>query len=469
MFETNSAQLNFETTTSLTDLKPDVFLANKSYPDAKGLFFDATATLESVKQECVVVLDTNALLVPYGVSTNSLSEIEKTYISLAKTNRLVVAGQVAREFAKNRPLKIAEIYGAFSKKRNLSEPARGRYPLLEGTAEYKKMREIEGSIDKLIKEYRESIASVLNQIKNWNWNDPVSNLYCRIFPDLVVDPDLDKDKVLEQLNYSHANKLPPGYKDSSKDDRGVGDQLVWNCVVAVASERKCPIVFVSGDIKADWFYRSENQPLLPRFELVDEIRRVSQGKSLHIVPFSKFLELFGADVSAIGEVRKEEINLTSPVSFTQKRFQQEDAYSAEFAVETWIKANYPESDICRDERFGDFVWTNSDAGSSLIEVTWFGDGSTSGRKKHIINALLKTERILQSASIPYKHFLHFWVFDSIENCDGSLSYVKRHSIFLNRVQTPIVFAVLTPLGLFEVLDVFKVLPDAKNRFSSEVT
>ena len=434
-----------------------MFVANKSYPDAKGLFYDSFSSLESVKHECAVLLDTNALLVPYGVSKNSLSEIEATYAPLAQAKRLVIPGQVAREFARNRPSKIADIFQAFSRKRNLSAPDRGRYPLLEGTEEYKKIQAIEDSIEKMLGEYRSAIANVLDHIKNWNWNDPVSRLYSRLFPDLVIDPALDEAKVTKQLDYHHTNKLPPGYKDASKDDRGVGDQLVWNCVVSIAEERKCPIVLVSGDAKADWFYRSEGQPLFPRFELVDEIRRVSGGKSLHIVPFSTFLELFGADASVVGEVRKEEIKVDLSNMSRHDRAVV-TSHLAEMAVAGWITDNFPQTELQRDEKYGDFVWSEAGGASVLIDVKFFGGPTQNVQRHRLMHSLDRMERLTGNESFPYDNVTCFWVFESIEDCESSIEFVRRRMMRDNRDVSQVVFAVITATGSLNVLDPFRVLP-----------
>lgn len=441
----------------MTELRPDVFVANKCYPDAKGLFFDSFASLDSVKHDCIVVLDTNALLVPYGVSKNSLSQIEDTYAPLAKAKRLVIPGQVAREFARNRPNKIADIFQAFSRKRNTSPPDRGSYPLLEGTVEYSRIQEIEDSLGKLIGEYRSSISKVLDHIKGWNWNDPVSRLYSRLFPDLVVDPAIDESKISAQLDYHQANKLPPGYKDSSKDDRGVGDQLIWNCVVSIATERKCPIVFVSGDTKADWFYRSESQPLFPRFELVDEIRRATDGKSLHIVQFSTFLELFGANATAVGEVRKEEIKVD--ISNMSRRDRAVvTSHLAEVAVVAWLEENYPDLDLERDEKYGDFVWSEEGGASILLEVKHFSRDSAMMARNRLVHTLDRIERLQTDAAFPYDNVICFCVFDVFEECEVAIEFVRKR---IERNMLPpsqIVFASMRRDGSLSVLDPFGVLP-----------
>ncbi|MEL7408280.1 MAG: PIN-like domain-containing protein, partial [Cyanobacteria bacterium J06558_2] len=70
------------------------------------------------------------------------------------------------------------------------------------------------------------------------------------------------------------------------------------------------VIFVSGDQKSDWWHRVENQALYPRYELVDEFRRESNGFSLHIITFANFLNLYGATKDIVKEVRDEENKIT---------------------------------------------------------------------------------------------------------------------------------------------------------------
>jgi uncharacterized protein YutE (UPF0331/DUF86 family) len=70
------------------------------------------------------------------------------------------------------------------------------------------------------------------------------------------------------------------------------------------------ILWVINRIRYDWWHRIEGQALYPRYELIDEFRRESGGCSLHIIPFSSFLDLYGASESVVEEVREEESRLS---------------------------------------------------------------------------------------------------------------------------------------------------------------
>jgi hypothetical protein len=50
----------------------DIFVANSIYPDAKAIFTWRLEVLDAIKEHCIVVLDTNVLLVPYDISPKGL-------------------------------------------------------------------------------------------------------------------------------------------------------------------------------------------------------------------------------------------------------------------------------------------------------------------------------------------------------------------------------------------------------------
>lgn len=133
-------------------------------------------------------------------------------------------------------------------------------------------------------------------------------MYRTIFlSDTIRAHSLSKHEVESELTYRTTNKIPPGYKDAAKDDRGIGDLLIWLTILEIGAERKKPLLFVTGEEKADWQHRSDHQGLLPRCELVDEFRRKS-GAPFYIAPFSGLLELFEAPKEVVSAVRKEEEN-----------------------------------------------------------------------------------------------------------------------------------------------------------------
>jgi len=323
----------------------DIFIANSTYPSVESIFAPEFQTLEEVKNDCIVVLDTNVLLLPYQIGEASLKEIQKKFELLISEKRLIIPGQVAREFVKNRPFNLGELYQQLSRRRNCIQlPKLGdHYPLLESFQDYQEMVGIENKLHEVASEYRKAVKRVLSHIEGWNWNDPVSNLYSQLFTgsiikDLPID-DTTKEEIKRELDLRHLHKLPPGYKDSGKSDNGVGDLLIWYTIIEVGKKYKKSVIFVSGEEKSDWWYRSESKALYPRYELVDEFRRSSEGQSFHIIELSRLLELYNADRGAIKEVQQKEnkVNENVFLSISYEEFKPETYQGVKIIAGTDMK------------------------------------------------------------------------------------------------------------------------------------
>lgn len=348
----------------------DLFIANSVYPEAEPIFTIRPKSLEEVKVDCFVVLDTNALLVPYTTSKESLEQIRNTCKVLAAENRLIIPGQVAREFAKNRASKIGELYHQLSVKRDSATILqKGMYPLLELVEGYQKSLRLEDEINKLLREYREAITKVLDHVRGWAWDDPVSLLYGELFANgVVMDISFSEEEVKKEHTRRKLHNVPPGYKDS-----GVGDLLIWFTILEIGKKHKKSVIFVSGDEKTDWYHISNKQPLYPRYELVDEYRRNSDGQSFHIIQFSRFLDLYGASERVVEEVRKEEVQISLEPSQPLHRQVAQAGFAAEEAVFRWLQRQYPNSVkyAGRSARL-DYIVNQPDGTSIGVEVKYFG-------------------------------------------------------------------------------------------------
>ncbi|RQO65184.1 hypothetical protein DBR43_30485 [Pedobacter sp. KBW06] len=288
----------------------DIFNASKIYPNPEHIFGTHQISLSQIKDNCIFILDTNALLVPYSTGAGSLTEIGKIYALLKSKNQLLIPDQVAREFANNRPKKIGEMFDAINKKRNgIPNLSIGQYPLMEGMEGYTEALGIELEMKDILKRYHASIGKIVNEVKNWSWDDPVSLIYREIFtPEIVIKLEFDKDQIKKNLAYRYLHKIPPGYKDSSKDDDGIGDYLIWLAILQVGRSKK-NVVFVSGEEKPDWYHKSDKTALFPRFELITEFNDLSEGHHFQIIRLSDLLKIMGADSGAIEQVKEEEISI----------------------------------------------------------------------------------------------------------------------------------------------------------------
>ena len=284
------------------------FRAQRVLPDAIKAFAWSSRPLAEAIGDADIVLATNALLIPYGAGAASLEQIIDIFSRLASENRIYLPAQTAREFVKNRPNKIGElIKGIPDKLSTLVVPSKLSYPILEGVGEY-------NDLNGLILEAREIKRKILDaqrvlgeQIQSWEWDDPVSASYKKVFKaeNIIELAEVESELLTEHVARQKL-QIPPGYKDQSKDDYGIGDFLIWKTILQIGKQNKKDLIFVSGDEKADWQHRSDNSGFAPRYELVNEYAGVAGEKSFYIIQLSKLLELLEAKKDLVEEVQQEE-------------------------------------------------------------------------------------------------------------------------------------------------------------------
>ncbi|MEP6894444.1 MAG: hypothetical protein ABI986_02435, partial [Chloroflexota bacterium] len=65
-----------------------IFGIKTIFPDAEAIFSHSLLPVEKIKDDCLVILDTNVLLLPYDTGKSSLDQISKIYKHLIKEKRL---------------------------------------------------------------------------------------------------------------------------------------------------------------------------------------------------------------------------------------------------------------------------------------------------------------------------------------------------------------------------------------------
>jgi hypothetical protein len=343
---------------------------------------------------------------------------------------------VAREFAKNRASKISEIVQQLSTKRDSIPPVkRSTYPLLSPLLAFQKHVELEQKINQLLSEYRLSISNILQVISDWTWNDPVSELYRELFSkEVVYDLPLDQDLFTAEFRKRKRQRIPPGFKD-----KGIGDLIIWKTILDHGKKTNRDVILVSNDVKTDWWYQSDKESLYPRFELVDEFRRETGGRSVHIVTFSKFLDLYGASEAVIEEVRVEE-KLAQIDRISSARPQ-----ALHQAIWKWLISNYPESSVIEySKKFPDFVVVRPDGGRIGVKVRLFGLAWELARRFREIK-----QAIAEASDTDFTSYLIICVGDSLGS--AMLLHQRIRKLDITIPNTTIITGTLNSLGAFESL------------------
>lgn len=287
--------------------KYNPFVLNKVFPDPERTISTRHPTLEVLSRNCLFVLDTNSLLTPFSIGSTAFDDVAKIYRGLCEADRLYVPRYVLREFCKNRFCKIKDLHARlYEMVSSIPATPSVSCPMLESVEEHVALQESLNTLNDAIKEYKKRLQSLVGVIEDWNWEDPVSRLYAELLAgDRIIGSDKNDEELLEDLHRRFAHSLPPGFKDKSKEDEGVGDVIIWHCVLKLGKDKGSNVVFVSNDRKCDWTVNSHKVPIAPRPELVEEFYRETD-KHFKIATFSRFLELLSAEDRTVGEVRMAE-------------------------------------------------------------------------------------------------------------------------------------------------------------------
>lgn len=302
----------------------DAFWLTDLYPDAEGLLIHEHRSLSEIKDDCIVALDANALLFPLEFTSESVSAVEKVYTQLTREERLIVPAQAVREFYKHRSRKISEIVEALDAaiKKAKKQIFEKKIPILESDEDYKEAQAIGRKIINDGKDLEIKLISISQKLKDGIGTDPVSIIYRRLLGGSICDfeftKDINREKFIEEVSRRARLHIAPGFKDQNKEDGGVGDYLIWTTILQEAKRTQKHCIFVTEEEKADWWIKKHGT-FQPRPELIDEYRRASGGKSLHLIPLSGLLLQFKAKKQVVEQIQELEKEQKQNFIFPKKR------------------------------------------------------------------------------------------------------------------------------------------------------
>ncbi|MFF0613260.1 PIN-like domain-containing protein [Nocardia tengchongensis] len=106
----------------------------------------------------------------------------------------------------------------------------------------------------------------------------------------------DLEKLRSDASARIEKSIPPGYRDSKKPDP-TGDVLIWFELLEHARTTKRQLMFVTDDVKDDFYRRVHGQTIGPRVELVEEMRHET-GQFYHQTTLDGFLRLANTHLAA---------------------------------------------------------------------------------------------------------------------------------------------------------------------------
>jgi hypothetical protein len=244
----------------------------------------------------LIVLDTNALLNLYRYHAKTRADLIEVLIRIK--DRLWVPHQAMHEFWQGRSSVIGShareiegiIDGLFKNSSDLDRGIRtwaNRVGLPQEEAAAI-AESIKSAVDSATNKIRELSTDDAFEEAEDTTKDPVITALSSILEGNVGDPltsdELRKAKKEAMLRI--ADKRPPGWKDANKRDNPEGDYIIWFQTLQEAKCRAVDVLFVTGDIKDDWWRREQGEVKGPLPELVYEMRSIADVRLFMLRPAS---------------------------------------------------------------------------------------------------------------------------------------------------------------------------------------
>ncbi|HDS1045752.1 MULTISPECIES: PIN domain-containing protein [Pseudomonas] len=261
-------------------------------------FPKSDADRKALWDECIFVFDTNVLTSLYKRSDEARSALLAIIKSLG--DRVWIPHQVIYEFLQNRPAVAHQQAAMYSDAKTTLVSFLGefesitKHPFLSKDL-HSRFLQVSNSV---IEELQAKAAAYDEMVVSDSVRDALAELL-----EGKVGGEYDKkrlDEIIKEGESRYANHIPPGFEDANKHKGSpifahvrarFGDLILWKQIIDYASERKLPVILVTGDQKDDWWLRTSGAKTLgPRPELMDEFR-ISVGANFYMYSHSKFLSL----------------------------------------------------------------------------------------------------------------------------------------------------------------------------------
>jgi PIN like domain len=301
--------------------------------DAEGIFvgrFDVYRTVteddyRAVLTSGLVVLDTSALLNLYRYHAKTREELVQVLRRLR--GRVWVPDHAMYEFfegrlgvidnrAKELRQAIDRLNGYGAELEQVIRTWANRVSLpQEQTAELIEagLQPASTSIASLVDKIREISVDNAFEHADDTAKDPVIAALNEILVNGVGEPlpDDELQEVKKAARKRSDDKIPPGWKDADKSENPEGDYLIWYQTLQEAKRRGTDVLFVTGDVKEDWWRRERGELKGPLPALMQELRAIA-GVRLYMLRPASLLAHAGA---ALGiEVSSESVKDAERVS-----------------------------------------------------------------------------------------------------------------------------------------------------------
>lgn len=252
--------------------------------------------IQEMRKEWLFVLDTNILLNFYRYSQETKDMFIKVLNILKNRQQLWIPYQVGKEFHDNRIDIISTYEKSYS---NIIKELDDNFSSLEWTLMSKYPKHPSIDIKDLLNPLKEAMEKLKKSILDKQKKHPsllkedliledINNIFEECVWSLPSEEEIKKYKKEWEQRYKEG--IPPWFADKGKaEEKRYGDLILWFQIIEKAKESQKNIIFVSDDVKKDWWIIKDGKKIMPLPALKKEI--LTKAKvNFHIYTWDYFLE-----------------------------------------------------------------------------------------------------------------------------------------------------------------------------------
>lgn len=291
-----------------------------------GYYKPNETEFEALWADAIIVLDTNVLLDLYRY-TDTTVDLLLSIIDKYK-DRIWIPFQTSLEYHNNLNETISSQINSYSKTIKTLEDfkkqldAKKSHPFLA--------QNLHDEINSFCSKFDDELLKKKEDVEKLIIENPIKEKVAEALDNSVGD-DFTAENL--ELIYNegaerYSKSTPPGFKDCKKptNREKYGDLIIWKEIIAKSKETDKPILFVTSDVKEDWFYIHHGKTIGPRPELVHEFRKET-NKLCYIYPTPKFLEYANKYLELDTQVEKEVLDEINSI-INEQRLEREQMYNS---------------------------------------------------------------------------------------------------------------------------------------------
>lgn len=246
----------------------------------------STDELQNMLEQAIIVFDTNVLLNLYRYSEDTRNALKRVIEWCG--DRLFMPYQVGYEYY-NRRLEVIEEQ---TKHREHIEQELNR-ELDKIASQCRSFSNFYNIVKKDFEKLKDKIETEDKKREHFEHKDTVLTFLEKVFHQKVgANFSGEEYKSLDKEAQERVNKkIPPAYKDREKNNGNqYGDFYIWKQMIKEAKVKGKDLIFITEDVKEDWWYIVGGKTIGPRIELLREFIKETNGKSFQMYRTEEFIK-----------------------------------------------------------------------------------------------------------------------------------------------------------------------------------